>query len=207
MPVNTVRRRRVPHLLLPLIALVAAGLVPAPAAHADPVPSEPPPNCVAYTSGIRYTFVSNHCADTYDIQLRYTDGSVSVCRTSTPDSTITFPGYGFDHNYVVAIEGCDNVAVEQLVQFNGHVTTHWGQHVHVVGSIPALGSWDPDRAPRLSPTDYPVWTTSVYLPANTTFEYKYFTRNPDNTVTWMSGDNFIYTTKGSDPVVLHDFWR
>ncbi|MFY1653942.1 carbohydrate-binding module family 20 domain-containing protein [Solwaraspora sp. WMMB762] len=92
------------------------------------------------------------------------------------------------------------------VTFDVTATTWYGQDVLVVGSVPALGSWDPTRAVALAPDDYPVWSGSVNLPAGESFEYKYVKRAPDGTVDWESGGNRSATPAG-DTTTLTDTWR
>ncbi|MUL40925.1 hypothetical protein FZ103_06950 [Streptomonospora sp. PA3] len=82
---------------------------------------------------------------------------------------------------------CAAVSAEFLVQAD----TWYGQNVRVVGSVPELGSWNPDEGLRLSTDDssYPTWSGAVDLPAGTDFEYKLVKVDPDGTVTWESGAN------------------
>ncbi|NUS16062.1 MAG: alpha-amylase [Streptomyces sp.] len=89
--------------------------------------------------------------------------------------------------------------------FNENKTTVTGQDVYLVGSIPALGSWAPASAIKLSPAAYPVWSTSVALPANTSFEYKYIVKDAAGNVTWESGANHTASTGASDGT-LNDTW-
>jgi alpha-amylase len=67
--------------------------------------------------------------------------------------------------------------------------TAWGENVYVVGSVPALGSWNPANAVKLSPTAYPTWSGSISgLPA--AFEFKFIKKN-GAAVTWESGSNRV----------------
>ncbi|GAA3734758.1 alpha-amylase [Spinactinospora alkalitolerans] len=91
------------------------------------------------------------------------------------------------------------------VGFHANVTTWYGQNVLVVGDLPQLGSWNPDDAVAMSSADYPIWKTTVDLPLDQRFEYKFIKRNPDGTVEWESGGNRSYTPSG--PVTLNDDWR
>ncbi len=93
------------------------------------------------------------------------------------------------------------------VTFDENATTSWGQNVFVVGSVPALGSWDPAKSVPLSSASYPVWSGTVSLPANTAVQYKYIKKNPDGSVTWESDPNRSYTTGASGSVTLNDTWR
>jgi alpha-amylase len=93
------------------------------------------------------------------------------------------------------------------VTFAATVTTWFGQNVYVVGSIPALGSWNPAAAVPLSPASYPLWTGTVAVPPNTRFEYKFIKKDPDGTVEWENGANRVYTTGASGAVTLSGTWR
>ncbi len=91
------------------------------------------------------------------------------------------------------------------VTFNVNTTTNSGENVFVVGSIPALGSWNTANAIALSSANYPVWSGTVNLPANTTVEYKYIKKN-GSTVTWEGNANRIFTTPASGSVTRNDTW-
>jgi 1,4-alpha-glucan branching enzyme len=67
----------------------------------------------------------------------------------------------------------------------------------VVGSIPALGNWDPNNAVKLDPTDYPRWTgTITNLPPNTVIEWKCI-KQGIGSVIWQHDPNNSFTS--SDP--------
>ncbi len=93
------------------------------------------------------------------------------------------------------------------VTFNENATTSWGQNVYVVGSIPALGSWNTGSAVALSSAGYPVWSATVSIPSGTYFEYKYIKKNPDGSITWESDPNRSYTTGSGGTATLNDSWR
>ncbi|MFF1868414.1 carbohydrate-binding module family 20 domain-containing protein [Streptomyces sp. CB03911] len=42
---------------------------------------------------------------------------------------------------------------------------------------PALGSWAPASAVPRSSTNYPTWSATVALPADTAFEYKHIVKD------------------------------
>jgi alpha-glucosidase (family GH31 glycosyl hydrolase) len=96
--------------------------------------------------------------------------------------------------------------------------TEPGQSIYVVGSLPALGNWNPTQAIRLNPSIYyeyiynppaghhepgapaPVWTGVIdNLPPNTTFEWKCIRRPEDgfDPVEWQPGENVSHTTTAS----------
>ncbi len=93
-----------------------------------------------------------------------------------------------------------------------------GQSLYVVGSLPELGQWNPDRAIKLDPNIYyeyiwnppsghngpgpfaPVWTGVISdLPAETTFEWKCLRKYQDGSgqVEWQPGPNNTHTTTTS----------
>ncbi|EJD41855.1 hypothetical protein AURDEDRAFT_115297 [Auricularia subglabra TFB-10046 SS5] len=90
----------------------------------------------------------------------------------------------------------------------GHALTTWGDHIYVVGDIPELGSWDPDRAIKLSSAKYPLWTAAVVLPADTTFEYKYIRKTPGQPVAWEEPPYLNRTAKtpSDGNLRVHDAW-
>ncbi|HJE57154.1 MAG TPA: alpha amylase C-terminal domain-containing protein [Nocardiopsis listeri] len=71
------------------------------------------------------------------------------------------------------------------------VETEPGQEVHVIGSTPELGSWEPADGVALS-TDadtYPRWTGTVTIEADT--EWKLVKVGPDGSAEWEPGDNRV----------------
>ncbi|MEV0977889.1 carbohydrate-binding module family 20 domain-containing protein [Streptomyces sp. NPDC049915] len=89
--------------------------------------------------------------------------------------------------------------------FNETKTTVPGQHVYLTGSIAALGNWSTSSAIPLSSANYPLWSATVALPANTRFEYKYIVKDSAGNVTWESGSNHTATTGATDGT-LNDTW-
>jgi alpha-amylase len=120
---------------------------------------------------------------------------------------------GSNHGYSTPASGSINIpntwngsSSTVSVTFNENATTYWGQNVFVVGSIPALGSWNANNAIALSAATYPIWSGTATLPTNTYFEYKYVKKNPDGTISWESGANRSQTTSVG-AVTLNDTWR
>lgn len=116
-------------------------------------------------------------AGTYTIQ--FNDGTLryTVTRTSTP------PPSGASVNFT-----CQNG------------TTFVGQNVHVVGSIPELGSWDVAKSIKLDPTSYPTWNKVVAVPASTRVEWKCIKVAPNTATVWQGGANNVVTTPASGTV-------
>ncbi|MDA0565431.1 alpha amylase C-terminal domain-containing protein [Streptomonospora sp. S1-112] len=105
-------------------------------------------------------------------------------------------------------EECANVTAA----FSVRAQTWYGQDVRVVGSVPALGSWDPQRGVRLATDEdtYPTWRGEVDLPEGTAFEYKLVKVAPDGAVEWESGANRAAAVDSPDAECVQAFtgeWR
>lgn len=89
------------------------------------------------------------------------------------------------------------------VIFKVDATTSWGENVHVVGSIPELGNWDPARSTEamLNP-NYPEWFLPVSVPVGTTFEFKFIKKDQNDNVVWEGGSNRVVTSPSSPTGVL-----
>ena len=99
---------------------------------------------------------------------------------------------------------CGTTPVGTSVNFVTTATTLMGDQIFVVGSIPALGSWNLSSAiPMVTGAGtgytYPTWGTAaaVAIPANTTFQFKFVKKTSSNTWMWESGANRTCTTSGS----------
>ncbi|MET9893809.1 carbohydrate-binding module family 20 domain-containing protein [Streptomyces sp. NPDC006465] len=77
----------------------------------------------------------------------------------------------------------------------------------MVGSVPALGGWNPANAVKLSSSGYPVWKTDVSVPGNSTIAYKYIKKDASGTVTWESGSNRAHTTGSGAGYAVSDTWK
>ncbi len=92
--------------------------------------------------------------------------------------------------------------------FSVNATTVWGQNVYVIGSVPALGSWNTASAVALSSAAYPVWAATINLPPGTTFTYKYLKKDASGNVTWESDPNRSRTTPTTPCTTTYaDTWR
>ncbi|EDR13753.1 glycoside hydrolase family 15 protein [Laccaria bicolor S238N-H82] len=93
------------------------------------------------------------------------------------------------------------------VTFNVYATTQFGETIFLTGSVDALQNWSPDKALALSSANYPTWSVTVAVPANTNIEYKYI-RKFNGQVVWESDPNNAFTSPGSgQSVTLGDTWR
>jgi hypothetical protein len=100
-----------------------------------------------------------------------------------------------------AATGCATPVATVAVTFNSKTATAVGQTIKIAGSIAQLGSWDTSRAQALSASKYtasnPLWTTTINLPAGTSFEYKFIKLESSGSVSYESGTNRAYTVPKS----------
>ncbi|KAI0057907.1 glucoamylase [Artomyces pyxidatus] len=92
------------------------------------------------------------------------------------------------------------------VTFNVHAITVYGENIYLTGSVGQLQNWSPDNALLLSAANYPTWSITVTLPANTAIQYKYI-RKYNGKITWESDPNMQITTPSSGSIVENDTWR
>ncbi|KDR82588.1 hypothetical protein GALMADRAFT_134180 [Galerina marginata CBS 339.88] len=92
------------------------------------------------------------------------------------------------------------------VTFDVVATTVFGENIFLTGSIDALQNWSPDNALALSAANYPTWSITVTLPANTNFEYKYI-RKFNGAITWESDPNNSQSTPATGSSTINDNWR
>ncbi|KAG6377015.1 glycoside hydrolase family 15 protein [Boletus reticuloceps] len=92
------------------------------------------------------------------------------------------------------------------IEFNVNATTLLGENIYLTGSVSALTNWGTSNPILLSSVSYPIWSTTVNLPANTEIQYKYI-RIYNGQVTWESDPNNEFTTGASGAQTLNDVWR
>ncbi|KAJ3733829.1 glucoamylase [Lentinula guzmanii] len=92
------------------------------------------------------------------------------------------------------------------VTFNVDATTVFGENIYICGSVDALQNWDPDTALILSAANYPIWSITVNLPANTQVQYKYI-RKFGSSLTWESDPNDVINTPSGGSFIENDTWR
>ncbi|MCX4748628.1 alpha-amylase family glycosyl hydrolase [Kitasatospora sp. NBC_01287] len=159
------------------------------------------------TSAVTQTFTTGLPAGTYCDIIHGTPSAGGGC--SGPTVAVNATGQA-----TVTVNAGDAVALYPTAPVGGTVgetfnetrTTSWGQNVYVVGSIPALGSWNPSAAIPLSSANYPVWGGTVSLPANTAFQYKYLIKDSSGNVTWENGGNHS-AGSGTSGGTLNDTWQ
>ncbi|KAH7927805.1 glycoside hydrolase family 15 protein [Leucogyrophana mollusca] len=92
------------------------------------------------------------------------------------------------------------------VTFNVNATTVYGENIYLTGSVSALTDWSTTTALLMSSADYPIWSITVDLPADTGIQYKYI-RIYNGDVTWESDPNNSITTPSGGSEILNDTWR
>ncbi|KAK0486190.1 glycoside hydrolase family 15 protein [Armillaria novae-zelandiae] len=101
------------------------------------------------------------------------------------------------------------------VDFYLHLDASWGGSakpepmlvmVYLSGSNEALGSWSTDKAIPLSPVNSPIWSVTLQVNANETFEYKYLTKWETTPPVWEGGSNRSLVLPGGGYMYQNDTW-
>jgi alpha-amylase len=178
-------------------------------------------NLISFSRGNRGWIAINNeaAAKTITVETGLAAGTYcDVIHGTTPATTGSCSGptvtVGTNGTATVTVPAMDAVALytptapagTSGATFTVGETTSWGQNVYLVGSVPALGSWNTSQAVPLSSSGYPTWNGAVTLPANTYVEYKYIVKNADGSITWEPGNNHSFTTAGSGSTTLNDSW-
>lgn len=86
-----------------------------------------------------------------------------------------------------------------VVTFNVNATTFFGENILILGSSITLGNSDIVNAAPLNANNYPIWSASIDMPANGTFQYSFVRQEPDGTFIYENTNRTI-TTGGCDSV-------
>lgn len=82
--------------------------------------------------------------------------------------------------------------------FHATATTVVGDNIYVVGDIPELGSWDVNKAVKLTEAmmcpSYPQWFLPVSVPANKSFQFKFVKKDSNGNIYWELGSNRTFTS-------------
>lgn len=115
--------------------------------------------------------------------------------TEVPAGAIPGPNYvtvtrgGHTSNPIVyrVLSGDQN----QII-FHVEANTNWGENIYIVGNIPELGSWDPNRATEaMMNPHHPHWFLPASVPRDTVIEFKFIRRDAAGNVRWEGGPNRI----------------
>jgi glycosidase len=95
-------------------------------------------------------------------------------------------------------------ADQNQVIFHVNAQTNYGENIYIVGSIPELGSWNPDKSTEamLCP-EYPHWYLPVSVPVGTTFEFKFIKKDANGNVVWESSTNRVFTSSPDSTGVVN----
>jgi glucoamylase len=93
---------------------------------------------------------------------------------------------------------------QTMVTFSINASTVAGENIYLVGNHPDLGAWIPQSGIKLSPSTYPVWSTTISLPAATSFKYKYVKVDQSGKVIWESGQDRRLTSPASGTATEND---
>ena len=73
---------------------------------------------------------------------------------------------------------------QTTVTFKVKAETRWAEAIYLVGNDPLLSQWVAESGINFSAKDYPVWATTISLPASTTFNYKFVKRDERDQTIW-----------------------
>jgi amylosucrase len=100
---------------------------------------------------------------------------------SFPDGQIFVRGYGIHWLKPKAkFESQGNYKISLRVEVNAE----YGETLRVVGSIPALGNWDPEKGIPCNPLNYPIWTCDLEIPIGQAFSWKWVRMRGEQVVVW-----------------------
>lgn len=149
------------------------------------------------------------------IQVYFGTTAATVVSNSYDSARVIVPAGGTGERSITVQKGTATsnafifnqlTADQNQMIFHVEAYTTPGQQVYVVGSIPELGSWDPDKAldafHNPNPTEWWKWFLSVSVPRNTTFEFKYIMKDSLGNVVWESGTNRSATSSADNAGVV-----
>ncbi|MFG2795904.1 carbohydrate-binding module family 20 domain-containing protein [Streptomyces pseudovenezuelae] len=163
------------------------------------------------SSAATHTFATGMADGTY---ANVVDNGATTVTVSGGSASLTIPAksaiafYNGQFTPCTACEGDGDgdSGTTVTATFNEYAPTTTGQDVYVVGSLAALGGWDTSKAVKLSSSGYPLWSGTVSVPTNTSFEYKYIRKNAAGNVTWESNANRPASTTSSG-LTLNSSWN
>ncbi|XP_060202304.1 uncharacterized protein LOC132630745 [Lycium barbarum] len=93
------------------------------------------------------------------------------------------------------------------VKFQLNKECSFGQHFHIVGDDPMLGSWDPSNAVPLEWSEGHVWNVELDIPSGKTISYKFIMKVDDETIVWQEGpDRILQTWETKNTITVTEDW-
>lgn len=85
----------------------------------------------------------------------------------------------------------------------------FGEGLFIIGSVPELGSWEPENAIPLLWEPGDVWTVSVSVKRSEIpkFEYKYFVKAGEEPIRWENCRNHVLLRHPTPDMLVEDFWQ
>nr|OQO20802.1 hypothetical protein B0A51_15352 [Rachicladosporium sp. CCFEE 5018] len=138
------------------------------------------------------TFEYEIGANRYYVAPTYCSANAQISATWQEQPSTT-SGASLTSSYVSATPTCTSVSIA----FTEYKATAFGESISIVGSIPALGSWDTSRAAYLLATNYspdnPQWSRTLDIgPLGMGFSYKAILFRSDGTVVYEDGDDHYF---------------
>ncbi|KAK5136148.1 hypothetical protein LTR08_003985 [Meristemomyces frigidus] len=91
------------------------------------------------------------------------------------------------------------------VTFSVNGTTVFGENILIIGSTLTLGNDDSSNSVPLSATNYPIWSATIDMPADTKVTYQYVRGEPDGTYVYEQTNRTLTTGPcGSTNQSTHD---
>ncbi|EME39005.1 glycoside hydrolase family 31 protein [Dothistroma septosporum NZE10] len=79
------------------------------------------------------------------------------------------------------------------ITFNVVATTFFGENILVYGNVSTIGDGDITNAASLAANNYPTWSATIDVPANTVVAYQYVRAEPDGTYVYEASNHTITT--------------
>jgi hypothetical protein len=140
------------------------------------------------------------------VTVKFDSTNATVVSNSDTKITATVPAVAAGVRNITVVKGANTSNPfryevlsndEVQVVFKVSASTVPGENVHVVGSLPELGSWDPAQSTEVMMNpNYPQWFLPVTVPRNTTFQFKFIKKN-GSSVIWEGGSDRSFTSSAS----------
>lgn len=93
------------------------------------------------------------------------------------------------------------------VKFQLNKECSFGQHFHIVGDDPMLGSWDPSNAVPLEWSEGHVWNVELEIPSGKTISYKFIMKVDGESIMWQQGpDRILQTWETKNTITVSEDW-